>query len=266
MPPLLRPHQVGCDVSPGIPVTRRPTSLCSRTSTCFCGRTVAKPALTTLIVCPPSSYCPSHRSIHCSFLQYLIYCNMILLSSLFCILSSFPSSTLSLIVASLLCFVNKVVNVEKKKIIIMPVVGIGLLSKDGLLSHVKSMLYPLCLTLVILFIFLSDFVKLIKSQGALKEDQEIIKQSLQSLRKVQDGNATVLRKQHQRNLQTDMILAGLGENCSASERRLEAQLSILKQVGSNQTRDFVHVLRDFKQPYHGHLSIFWFCFQGVHIK
>ena len=93
------------------------------------------------------------------------------------------------------------------------------------------MLNPLCLTLVILFIFLSDFVKLIKSQEALKEDQEIIKQSLQSLRKVQDGNATVLRKQHQRNLQTDMILAGLGENCSASERRLEAQLSILKQVG-----------------------------------
>ena len=40
---------------------------------------------------------------------------MILLSSLFCILSPFPSSTLTLIVASLLCLVNKVVSIIKKK-------------------------------------------------------------------------------------------------------------------------------------------------------
>ena len=58
----------------------------------------------------------TYSSFHCSFLQYLIYCNMILLLSLFCIFSSFPS-TLSFIVASLLCFVNKVVSiiVQKKK-------------------------------------------------------------------------------------------------------------------------------------------------------
>ena len=49
-PPWLRPHQVGCDVPPRIPVTRRPTSLCSRASTCLCGRTVAEPAVTSLIV------------------------------------------------------------------------------------------------------------------------------------------------------------------------------------------------------------------------
>ena len=50
MPPWLRPHQVSCDVPPRIPVTRRPTSLCSRASTCLCGRTVAEPAVTTLTV------------------------------------------------------------------------------------------------------------------------------------------------------------------------------------------------------------------------
>ena len=61
--------------------------------------------------------------------------------------------------------------------------------------------------------FLSDFKSLVEGQEALKKDQDILKQRVDSLKKVQDENAS---KQHQRILQTDMTIAGLGENTSSS--------------------------------------------------
>ena len=85
---------------------------------------------------------------------------------------------------------------------------------------------------------MSDFERLVEVQASLKKDQEVIKQGLESLKKIQEENTTMLREQH---LQTDVALSRLWDKFSSSERRFSAEISEVKQVSSKTENIFAPV-------------------------
>ena len=126
-------------------------------------------------------------------------------------------------------------------------------------------------SLLVIFLFLlQDLQSLKKIQSAFKKDQESLsqrqemlkkeqddlrqaqaasqvnhhrlKQGLEHFKKIQEGNASGLRRQHGKILQIDMALEKLVENFSSSEHQILTQINRIRPVSSKNGQETLPIL------------------------